>query len=279
MPEVCGFCSSQVSRTNPGLKCQGRCSKYYHSKCAKLPPGFNDLPADSGILWLCKQCISQPQAKTTDIEGPPPFVKELMMEMDLMHNDMNDMKKQQDEVFKSLNFYGDKLDEFHKQMEDVRKYLHQIDNLKEEVAVVKNECTSLKAELEYMQQLSRNNNIEICGVVERNGENLINVVQNISNVVGFDFRSQDIDNIHRVRHFSNNSNPKMPKNIVVKFTTGAKKAECMDAIRKGENKKSQLPNNEFPVYVNENFSPYYKALFRISREFCRLKGYKLCKLR
>ncbi|CAG9812973.1 unnamed protein product [Phaedon cochleariae] len=153
--------NKKINRTNPGTQCQGQCHDFYHLKCAKLPSGFTDLPADCGIAWYCKQCKS-------DVGKMSPVLNELVQKIDLIRSDTVALKSQQADVFKSLTFYGEKIDDFNAKMEEFKSVINQVETLKREVSTMKEECSLLKGELETADALYN----QICSVSFGKGDSI-----------------------------------------------------------------------------------------------------------
>ncbi|KAG5876924.1 hypothetical protein JTB14_007387 [Gonioctena quinquepunctata] len=190
-----------------------------------------------------------------------------------VHDDLTSMKDKQVEVFDSLKCYGEKLDEFTVQMESVKKIMKSFEAMK-----VRNECGSLRAEIELLQQQGRMNNVEISGIPEKRGENILQVLNTLFSAISAPLTTNDIDSTHRVAQHSDNINKNIPKNIVVKFTSEFTKNKIMEAARKHKGNKiiTRLFNNgdEKPIFFNEHLSPFYKKLYKKVREFSRSNNYK-----
>lgn len=272
MPDICGVCSTAVSRSNPGVKCYGQCELKYHLKCVGLPQSFADLTADSGVRWTCTRCGSSAK---TGIE------KQLLTKLDDIQGHIKGLKTEQSEFKKSLNFYGNKIDEFNKQIENFQTLVRTIDIMREEMSSVRSECKGLRNEIEILQQMGRINNLEICGIPEKRNEDIPSIIRRIATKLDVTVEEQHIDDAHRVSIFSDNNSNKH-KNIVVKFSSRLIKNTFLNAARKF-NRKFNCSDLGFTedslVYVNEHLSPFYKLLFKKAREFCRLHSYKYCWIR
>lgn len=271
MPGSCGTCSSILSRTNPGISCQGSCRKEYHLRCVKLPTAIAELPADSGLGWRCRNC-----KETADSGG---VLHDMNNKIDLMLTDMSDIKRKQQDFADSLKFYGDKIDDFNQQMEDLKNLSKSIKGFEQELLSVRSECARLKNQIEYLNQQERANNIEICGMPEKRGENIIEIVKTMGNVIGASISSDDIVAAHRVARFQKGGSP-VPKNIVVKFSSVIRKREILAAAKgrrnPGLNGADVGFNQDVKIFVNEHLSPYYKLLHKKAREFCKTAHYKYC---
>lgn len=274
MPGSCGLCSTVISRSNTGIQCQGRCGKEYHFKCVKLPTVLGETPSDSGIVWMCKAC----RVKPTDSNS---LLEDLVEKVDALVNDMAQFRRGQTDFGDSLTFYGNKIDDFNKKMEIITKVSKTVDALNHELSGVKKECSSLRAEIEFMHQQGRSNNIEICGVPEKNRENVLSLVKKVGSEIGITILEEDIIVSHRVSQFSESQVPRRaPKNIIVKFANICKRNNFLEAAKKRRNPGLSSSNLGFEenvrIFVNEHLSPFYKLLFRKAREFCKNNNYKYC---
>lgn len=268
---MCSCCGSAVTRSNPAIKCQGQCQNMFHLKCAKLPAGLSDLPAESGVVWNCAECTTT-----------APVLNQLLLKLNALSNDIADIKQHNKEVVKSLNFYGDKIDEFNQKLVKFEETSKTVDKINHEVQDLKNDCLLLRSEIEFLQQQARSNNVEICGVPERNGEDLLAIVKTISDTFNHNLITSDIEEAKRVIRYSKNDSVKLPKNIIIKFKSKISKDNFMQVVRNNKLKKITTKDiysnvaNEEPVYINEHLSPYYKVLFKHAREFCVTYKYRFC---
>lgn len=280
MPESCSTCGQAINRANPAIQCQGLCVKKFHVKCTKLPQGINaDVLADSGITWKCVNCSSAKADKAD------PMLNELLQKMDVMSKNVLDMKNNHADIIKSLQFYGDKIDEFSKKIEKVDAMAKSVDVVTNDISLLKTECSHLRSELEQMHQQARMNNIEICGIPERKGENVISIVKKVSEIINCPVENLEILETHRVTRFpasDDNQNSNAHKNIVVKFSTRDMKNKFMQAVKGKKDKglfineiNSNWGENE-RFYINEHLTPYFKLLYKKTRQFCITNKYKYC---
>ena len=152
--------------------------------------------------------------------------------------------------------------------------------MQQELANVRKECSMLRAEIEFINQQGRINNVEICGVPEKRNENIMSVIKNVGSALGTTISDQDIVTGHRVARYSKDETTRDPKNIVIKFTSLAKKVELLNAAKLKRNTGIYANNIGYgentKIYVNEHLSPYYKTLHKKAREFCKNFNYKYC---
>ncbi|CAG9817115.1 unnamed protein product [Phaedon cochleariae] len=242
MPEQCGLCTVLISRSNLGIQCQGRCKKQYHLKCVSLPPGLADLSADSGVLWLCKQC----KQGTPNAGISSPLMTEMMDKINIVLADMTGIKCNQTEVMDSLKFYGDKIDDFTRQMKTVKVMMKDLNTAKQEILFLKNECSELRSEVQFLQQQSRAKNVEISGIPERKGEIISQVIKNVGVHLGINIVDSELDEVHRVMRHPSATNTNLPKNIVIKFSTITKRNQFIQAYRH-QKKTGKMYTTDFGI--------------------------------
>ncbi|KAI4462955.1 l1 transposable element-related [Holotrichia oblita] len=273
MPGPCSFCKALTTRNNPEIKC-GRCQSLFHLKCVNLPLTLADLSNDD-FSWICKPCRGA-------LNDPPSYVGELLNSIRALQDDMSDIKTKQSDFLESLSFYGGKIDDFSVQLNSFKTVFETVNSLKQELSEVKAECQLLRQEVENLNQYTRINNVEICGVPEVKNENLVAIVKKIGEVCNVGLADGDIDACHRVFRYpaASSSQPTAPKNIIVKFVNRTRKHDLLAAVRKnklpGLNASLLGFNNENKIFVNDHLSPYNKILLRKCKQFCKTAQYKYC---
>ncbi|KOB69846.1 Zinc finger DNA binding protein, partial [Operophtera brumata] len=128
---------------------------------------------------------------------------------------------------------------------------------------------------------ARGNNIEVQCVPERNNENVINIVQNISDIIGCDIKDENILSCSRIAKL----NPKgaRPRSIVVQFNSPRVRDTFLaSSIKFNKSNTSNRLNSSHiglngektPIFVVEHLSASNKALHSAARLAAREKGYK-----
>jgi Baculovirus FP protein len=132
---------------------------------------------------------------------------------------------------------------------------------------------ALTAQVNSIDQYSRNKNIELENVAVSDGEDVEQLVLNVSNQLGIQLDPIEIDAVHRLPSKFGNRPPK----IIVQFTTRKKR----DLFLK--NKKKVITNAQITglnrdsgnrIYINENLSPHYRELFWKTKTKAKEVGYK-----
>ncbi|XP_039297926.1 uncharacterized protein LOC120354626 [Nilaparvata lugens] len=137
------------------------------------------------------------------------------------------------------------------------------DDLEKKNTETANHVRSLQQEIISLHQRSRIDNLEIVGIPETTGENLINVLERLSKPLKLNFKEEDVSVVHRV------PTKKGDTSIIVKFTSRRKKAAWLAAakLKKGI-KLKEICNSptDNQVYINEHLSPFFKRLFGKAKE-------------
>ncbi|XP_045453284.1 uncharacterized protein LOC123662485 [Melitaea cinxia] len=114
------------------------------------------------------------------------------------------------EAAKSLQYASENKKEFDKRIQ-------AIEDTVSHSSVLQDQILELENKISVMEQQARQCNIEISNLPERRGENLIDILESISNEIKIRIQRSDVISIHRVPH-ADQKNPR-PKNVIVKFTT------------------------------------------------------------
>lgn len=272
MPENCFDCRLLISRSNPGLKCSGVCHKWYHIKCVKLPAELVENLNIPGLSWTCSSCMKTGQPTNVNMSQ----VSDMSTKFQEMISNFEILKKKQEDMLLSVEYSSACIDNFNTKMSEFSVALKKIDFLEKKIVDLEKENSLLTAEVEDLQQYSRKNNLEINGIPQRNGENVMNIVKNIGNLVGVDISQNCIDACHRVpsRNQERNNKP-----IIVKFTSRIVKQNLLAATKANRHlmnaSKLELPSMpEQKIYVSDHLTPKNKALLYKSKIFCRENNFK-----
>ncbi|XP_044764463.1 uncharacterized protein LOC123321026 [Coccinella septempunctata] len=282
MSNQCSVCDTVISKKAPGIQCGGFCGLFFHanSVCSDINKHQLSLVNLPGGRWHCGSCRtdrisppptraprpSQPRRGTPSAGGDDE--DDLRSEISLLRGEIAELRK-------CVTFCSEKVSDFETQLIHFKNLCKTTEDLKKENGLLKEEVKSLSAKVNNAEQLSRANNVEIQGVTEWKGENLINVVETIGKHVGYAVNKSDIDFATRVPTM----NSEKPKHIIVRFLSRMKRDEFV-AKSKFKRKESSDPgmkieslsNNK--IYLNEHLTAINKKLFKDARETAKERGYK-----
>lgn len=181
-----------------------------------------------------------------------------------MRNEIRDLKNEQ----KSL---GDSLEHAHGDIRDLETKLEteakkntklaaENEALRAKLASLENGLQDVEKRLLLSEQYSRKTNLEIQGVVKKEGECVAEIVTKIGTVIGEAITAADIETCHRVP--TRNAEK---SNIVVQFKSRAKRDSVLHKAKKMRLNNQNLDlENPAPVYVNEHLCPTLKRLLAMA---------------
>lgn len=149
--------------------------------------------------------------------------------------------------------------------------------LKQDNSKLRKETRSLQIRVNSMEQYSRKTNVEIAGIPQTQGEDVISVVQDIGKVIGAEVRKEEVMAAHRVPSYSRGRTPQ----IIVQFQNRVQRNHFLERFktaRKTNNRMSARQVNKiFPdtaFYVNEHLTPENKVLLSKTKLACKEVGFR-----
>lgn len=285
MSKSCKVCKQQVGRKNPGLECSGFCERSYHRACLSLSPERFQALRSEGVTWVCPDCRgagSPTAASLPAVQASPPIQFAGAEGVDLaaaivaIRADLRGIRMQQSELMTSVNFCSNKITDFEAQLLEMKKNTSKIDVIMAENRKLRTELDQMNMRLNGLEQMSRINNLEIVGIPERENENLLQIVEKISQVVDSKLDVADIDCVHRVP--LNKNGTSQIKNIVVKLHSRRKKEDLMAAFKQSkrntESNSLKIEGVSEQIFINEHLTIQNKLLFKEAREIAKAKHYK-----
>ncbi|CAB3258383.1 unnamed protein product [Arctia plantaginis] len=303
-------CCSRKLKGNKHAKCN-KCMKMYHYACLSFIQSYV-LPA----TWLCADCLNDdmsaeltPSRNITTTRGNKKQPPQTSSYFNISSEDVRSMIQEtlKNELKAQLSIFSDLLNsnlsrELHpikeqmEQMNDSMTYMNnQYEDLlkeystcKEELKVLqvenssmKNTITDLNARLNQLEQQTRSNNIEIQCLPEKKQENLLEVVTELSKVVGCNIEPRDIMHCTRVAKL-NPKNPR-PRSIVVQLASPRIRDQLLAATitYNKSNVESKLNTTHLgylgpktPIFVSEHLSANNRALHTAARIKAKEIGYQ-----
>lgn len=280
-------CATCNASTNDGTRCSG-CAKDFGFCCAGISEqGYRKLGSERRTTWKCLSCKrdSSPcppkQIDLASIMDELREIKQKVLCLPGLVNDVITLKTEFAEVKKSCEFTDGRLDDCFSRLTEVEKKLPELEAVHDRVQLLSNEVCSLRSELARNDQGLRVNNVEIRGVPLRKDENLFSIMDKIGTVVGYQVDKTFINYIARVPIFDSRE-----KSIVVSFTNRYIKEDFIASARR---KKSfsvgeiGFQGTSQSVYLNDHLTPVNKKLLTLTKSTLKAKGYvhiwvKFCKI-
>jgi hypothetical protein len=178
------------------------------------------------------------------------------------------------DIEKSQNFLSDKYDELLRKLEDNNEIIASMKNtietlvgtVKEKEVIIDN----LSARVNHLEQYSRNHNFEISQVQEDDHENLEDIVLTLADKMRIPLTKGDIEVVHRLP-----AKQGKIRSIIVQLASRKTRDEFIK--KKNEfrltNKDVVTNGKDAKIYINENLTPYNKALLFKTKTLAKEKGF------
>lgn len=166
---------------------------------------------------------------------------------------------QYDEIIKKLDLSNNQNKIIQNELENMKKAE------KEKNATIK----KLELRLDEIEYDSRLDSLEIAGIPQKNGEQLVEIVKKVATAAGITVIHADIANATRITDRRFNAPPK----ILVKFTDIKQKDIILSKKRELDLDLLKDLTNE-NVYIGEVISPYRKELLWKTKQLAKEKNYE-----
>lgn len=243
---------------------RNECKKCFHLNCLQTPD-IPDVNKFLGLSWKCTICIKKPPVGNMDL-GP------LLAKLNDIQADIAQVKSKQEDMVRSIEFYGNKIDDFSIKINEFENKLKIVPTLQVNIQANATDISNLKSQVDNLQQQLRLNNLEINGIPEASNENILDIVNRL--FVALDINGDNIiDTCHRVPHMK--SDNKTPKSIIVKLTRRSYKDAIIAAIRKQKGVSAdKIGFNDVnrKIYINDHLTPSNQLLYKKTRDLCKPKN-------
>lgn len=206
---TCKKCTAVVTKRIPGLLCSGQCHSFYHAKCVDLSTSalpYLNLP---GSAWKCPSCRDAFNSSvvadddvlggfSSDEDGVAGMLKKISAQLSVLNN-------KYDMLLSTVSICSEKVTNLEQHVASLDEKYSLVEQLHKENTSLKSSLSTLSTKVNDLEQRSRSHNLEICGVIQKDNENLYTILKNIGVAIGCSISISDIDTTHRVAHINKNS--------------------------------------------------------------------------
>lgn len=187
-------------------------------------------------------------------------VEKISSEHNIFRSELSDLAD-------SLSFHAKKQEDLNCVIDTISAETAKLSTVQGELAECKSSLSKLQQDYNIQQQRDRMYNLEISGIPERKTEDLRQCLLSICTTLGVQLSNNEVVHIHRVP----TRVPNKPKNIVARMSTILAKDSIISAIRKKKGITTSdigISNREHSarIYINEHLTPFYKTLYKKTRE-------------
>lgn len=270
MSSVCGICTQNIAKKTAGIQCDS-CRYQFHRRCAGLLcalPAEKCEMADQGIIWRCKGCRSQTSSSVSLGNNDHSDLQTALLEI---KNEIKMMRAKQDSLVESVQFCSSKVTEFESKLDVLNTYVKKTDRLENENKELRKNISTLDEKLNELDQYSRLNNLELQGIPDKEGENILNIFESIC--LSLECGPLNVEYIHRIP----TRDERKSKPIVVRFLSRCDRDKLLAAYK--ANKNTVRPGLTVDgvanaLYINEHLTQTNKILFKETRQTAKEKSYK-----
>ncbi|XP_046978170.1 uncharacterized protein LOC124543894 [Vanessa cardui] len=305
----CKHCSNAL-KSEDMIKCTA-CHSIYHYLCVGMSEtDFKKILPMNKAKWKCPVCkiskkpcqnISPKLPNTSEkiniISQSQLDIKSLIDHFDdrfnSLHSTMESFKTFITEELKKLSetvsFWSTKIKSVESSINSVVEHMNnldievsRIDKLGTELEEMKIKFKELSDNNNRNEQWVRRSNIQINGVPQKKGENLITIIKTLAEKSGYPLNfNTDVDFVTRVA-VKNDTSDNHSRPIILKMQARYKKDDFLSSLRKLKNLKASdigFPGKNNPIYINDHLSAYNKLLLSEARRRGKDKGYLYCWVR
>lgn len=269
----CTTCSGRAIAKQM-VKCK-ICSNEFHHTCVNVD---NEQLAsyNSGTnIWICQTCSSKAISGNSSKRSDEPTlakvfdtIKEVLKKQDNLTNSFNDFRTEISELQTKVTTNSIDIE----QVQHTCKQLEEKNTaLEETIKNLLDENSKLKSRSIDNEKFLYANMLEITGVPEPKGENVMVSAQMVAYAVGFKLDMSMVDNCYRIHSNGNLSSSK----IILKFVKKADRDEML-RLRKIktdfstnhlDKSLSDLAKQHNVIYINEFLSISSKKLLMKAKEY------------
>lgn len=188
---------------------------------------------------------------------------------------VKELRDEVSDVKHSIDFSGKIVEDMSKKITAMENKLKLVDSLKNEVDSLKVRLANFQDDMEQRDQWARRSNIELVGIPERNGENLIGIVSSLARKTGFDLDPKiDIDFVTRVAPKESKKGQHKP--IIIKMQARYRKDDFLASIRKMQNLTGSDIGcgGDSRVYANDHLTSASKRLLHLTKEAAKQNNFR-----
>lgn len=275
----CNSCGRFFAEGSDGAKCK-KCSVLYHKTC--YPDARNNNK------WICKDCktkevcreATSPSSQEEDARSPgssdPPSLAE---EMKLLRAEISIFRHEMSKYTSVVEKLTTRMDSIEERMTQLETRFCADQAQVKQSSEINGTINLLKKQLNDSEQDKLLNDVEISGLQENSGENLLHVVITLAQKIGLSLEERDIVNAYRlgaristVEHNGSGSEATerpRPRPVVVRLTRRYLRDEFLHAarVRRGVDTAGMgLGGEPRRFYVNEHLTRINRKLFYTARE-------------
>lgn len=227
-----------------------------------------------------KADIASTNATGTEFANLSKILEELQKfrtDLNALRSDFTGFRSEIRELSSSLKSCCLRVDKVEDRMETLEKRMESFGEADiEEISKLKNTISTLENQINDREQQSLSNDIEISGIPEGSGENVIHIATLIASKLGMTLEERDVVHAYR-KGTKREGKPSRPRTISVRFVRQNVRDKFLKNARvrrRTTTENMNLPGEPTIFYVNERLTKMNQTLFQKAREIGKQKNWK-----
>lgn len=231
-----------------------------------------------GVSWSCGSCrgvgaASGRRSLIVPSDDTGAVSSDSFAVLREIQGEMKSLARKYEMLIESITFCSDSITAFERSISSMNKKMNEMEKITKENLELRTSVKILQDRVDSLEQQSRMNNVEICGIPEKENENLFSVVSRVGESIGCNVMASEVDTFYRVPTFDSSK----PKPIIIRFLSKQKRDSFLGASRvkrRQSEGKIQVDNISRDLFINEHLTSSNKKLFKKTRDTARSKNYK-----
>ncbi|XP_045501884.1 uncharacterized protein LOC123699064 [Colias croceus] len=275
MANKCNSCGKFFGASD-STKCN-KCNITYHRQCNHISPSSRN-----NNKWICKICTTKTTSKTVDDTQPesqesdnfedvstsPQGSTSLIQEIKLLRSELSSFRSEISRLSTLVSNFGSRLDSIEERVSHLESE-PCIEIGQKQVQQNQELIESLKGKLNDSEQEKLQYDVEITGIPESNGENLLHITITLAQKIGLTLDERDIANAHRRGPKRLPESSSQPRPIIVRLTRKPLRDKLLQAARvrrSADTSGTGLSGDPCRFYLNEHLTYENRNLFYLTRE-------------
>ncbi|BES97789.1 conserved hypothetical protein [Nesidiocoris tenuis] len=290
----CSNCDETISPAKL-LKC-AKCLTSFHNVCANVATENLKKMGKKKLNWKCGPCKADLKRKNEKSVTPIPSDSDSQSEDEEDEDpEMRDsrpvhssdvakglrtLNRRFSNFEKSMEFFAAKIDDFTKSLESSAGIIKELKKANETLAQknqwLEKKVSYLDKKVNEIEQKDYSNHVQITGIPETKGENVMYIIEQIANKANLlELKKENISEVFRSGPLHRQTRP---RDIIVKFKTPEPKLHLVQWSRKCRGIPLSEIDGKLPkdskAYINERLTNLNRYLLTLTKMFAREYGYK-----
>lgn len=269
----CVKCDREIPKKEVLVCCV--CKGSFHAECTRMDSieNFKKLSSQRRAIWSCDECKSPAEERNKTesaiiLEHMKSMRNDLSAQISGVNLNVDGIREEMKNVKDAIASIESTLGTLKTENEARKKEFRQV---KQDQGKFEQEMAKVEERVREMEQYSRRDNVELIGVPSSKGEDILAIIEKVSQTIGVKYDRWQISTAHRLQATTERPNPA----IIIRFITRDYRSAWINAARVNRRKLTATELSDSwpstPLYVNEHLTPYYKAILARARRMVKEK--------